>query len=73
MTNLQKIRTNAGYSQKELADRAGVSVRMLQHYEQGRKNIDGAKIETLAALAIALDCSIREIMENPKKVLKARL
>lgn len=73
MTNLQIIRNRVGISQGELSKKSGVSVRMIQHYEQGSKNIDGAKIETLAALSIALGCGIREIMEDPRKVLRARL
>lgn len=68
ISNLKKIRTEKGISQSELAKRSGVNFRMLQHYEQGVKNIDGAKIETLANIARVLNCGISEILDHPEKV-----
>lgn len=73
MSNLKNVRIKSGISQSELAKRTGVNLRMLQYYEQGVKNIDGAKIDTLAALSIALDCGITDIMENPETVRKAKI
>lgn len=76
MTNLQKLRNEKGFSQSQLADLSGVNFRMLQYYEQGAKNIDGAKLETLISLAAALDCSISDILESEElrqKAQKARL
>ena len=67
-SNLKKVRTERGISQSELAKRSGVNFRMLQNYEQGVKNIDGAKIETLANIARVLGCGIAEIMDHPEKV-----
>ena len=64
-SRLKNFRTMRRLSQSELAERAGVSLRTLQEYEQGKKNIDGAKIATLASLAVALDCNIVDIMEKP--------
>lgn len=61
---LQKIRKNLGLSQKQLADKSGISVRMIQHYEQGFKNIDCAKLETLCALAAALECDLWDILND---------
>lgn len=68
ISNLKKIRTEKGISQSELSKRSGVNFRMLQHYEQGIKNIDGAKIETLANIARVLNCGISEILDHPEKV-----
>ncbi|MBR6503070.1 MAG: helix-turn-helix transcriptional regulator [Clostridia bacterium] len=73
MSNLKNARIRAGLSQSALAQQSGVNFRMLQNYEQGVKNIDGAKIETLAALARALDCGISEILENPDAVKNVRI
>ncbi len=73
MSNLKNVRIKSGISQSELAKRTGVNLRMLQYYEQGVKNIDGAKIDTLAALSIALDCRISEIMEHPENVVNAKI
>lgn len=73
MSNLKNARIAAGISQSELAKQTGVNLRMLQYYEQGVKNIDGAKIETLAALSRVLGCGISDILENPDAVKNARI
>lgn len=73
MSNLKNVRIRAGLSQSALAKQSGVNFRMLQNYEQGVKNIDGAKIETLAALSRVLNCGISEILENPETVKNARI
>lgn len=61
-TNLQKARLEAGLSQSQLADKAGISLRTLQHYEIGDKNIRRAAVETVIALADALGCDINKII-----------
>lgn len=61
-TNLQKVRKAAGLSQSQLAQRAGVSLRTLQHYEIGSKDIRKAAVETVLALAEALNCDLKEII-----------
>ena len=43
MSNLKRIRTDAGLSQSELSERSGVNVRLIQDYEQGHKPINNAK------------------------------
>lgn len=73
MSNLKNARIRAGLSQSALAKQANVNLRMLQNYEQKVKNIDGAKIETLAALSRVLGCGISDILENPDAVKNARL
>ena len=73
MTNLKSVRIAAGLSQSQLAQQTGVNFRMLQHYEQGVKNIDGAKIETLASLARVLNCGISDILEKPEVVKDVRI
>lgn len=65
MSKLQELRLARGLSQKALAERVGIDVGILQAYEQGRRNLDGAKIETLARFALILECSIPDILENP--------
>ena len=63
MTNLKKIRTAAGLSQSQLADSAGMSIRTLQHYEQGARDINKAQGLILLSLARALNVTIEEILE----------
>ena len=71
MTNLKSKRESIQLSQKELAERSGVNVRTLQFYEQGTRDIDGARLETLLDIAAALGCRIDDIVESEE--LKKKL
>lgn len=70
MSKLKDLRIKRNLSQKELANISGVSIRHVQHYEQGYRSIDGAGLEKLVAFAIALNCNISEIIEDPVLVAK---
>lgn len=69
---IQEIRKKRGLSQSQLAEKCGISVRMLQHYEQGYKNIDHAKLDTICNIALALECPIEDVLVNPELKLKVR-
>lgn len=62
MYNLKKLREEKGLSQSALAQASNVSLRMIQHYEQGAKDIAKASVTTVHQLAVALECSIEDIM-----------
>jgi len=66
VSNLAKVRIFRRYTQAELADRAGVSLRVLQNYEQGANNINGAKLRKLCKIADALGCSVVDILQPEK-------
>lgn len=68
MTNLKRIRKERKIKQTELAERAGVSLRTLQDYEQGQKPINGASALTVYKIAEALECSVGEILELTEEV-----
>lgn len=61
-TKLQKVRQAAGLSQSELADKAGISIRTLQSWEIGARDIRRASVETALRLAGALGCNINDII-----------
>lgn len=63
MSNLKNIRTQRGYSQSKLSELSGVNVRMIQHYEQGTRDINIAQANTLHKLAQALQCNMEELLE----------
>lgn len=63
-TNLKKARRKKGLSQKELAERSGISTRTIECYEQRARPIDGARLDTLCELSKALDCKIADILES---------
>lgn len=62
-TKLQTIRKAIGLSQKELSDKSGVTLRMIQQYEQRAKNINKAAASNLFALAQALGCRAEDLLE----------
>lgn len=45
---------------------AGVSVRVLQNYEQGFRDVNGAKLSTLLKLCLALGCRLQDILDDPE-------
>lgn len=63
VTRLKTIRKLAGLSQKELAEKSGVSLRMIQQYEQRAKDINKAAAINLFALARVLGCKAEDLME----------
>lgn len=63
MSKLKQFREQAGLSQTQLGDKAGVSYRMIQHYEQGIKDINKAQALTVYKLAKALQVQIEDILE----------
>lgn len=69
---LKEVRQNKGLSQSQLGEKSGVNTRMIQYYEQGSKDINGARLSTLVDLATALECSIVDIItdEELKEKLK---
>jgi transcriptional regulator with XRE-family HTH domain len=71
-TKLQELRLSSGLSQAQLAGKASLKVRTLQNYEQGGRNLDGAKLETLLKLCIAMDCKLIDLIEDEhcKELLK---
>lgn len=72
-TKLQTRRVIKGYSQKELSVKSGVNAKMIQGYEQRRRSIDGARLETLCNLALALDCKIADILEDEQLAEKVKM
>lgn len=63
-TNLKRIRTAYGFTQVELAERSGVSLRSIQMYEQRNKNINKASADTMYSLAKALGCTMEDLIER---------
>ena len=62
-TNLKRIRRANGFSQKQLAEVSGVTLRMIQLYEQRQNDINKAQVSTLNRLARSLNCRMEDLME----------
>ena len=63
-TNLKRIRRSRGISQNELAEAAGVALRMVQLYEQRQNDINKAQARSVADLARALGCTTEDLLET---------
>lgn len=63
-TKLQMLRKSIGYSQKTLAEKSGVTLRMIQQYEQRAKDINKATGINLIALARTLGCQVEDLLEQ---------
>ena len=62
MNKLKRIREAAGMSQSQLAEKTGVKLQAIQHYEQGYRDLSGAKAITVYRIAEALNCTIKDLI-----------
>ena len=62
VSRLARLRSYAGLTQKMLADRSEVSIRMIEQYEQGRKDLSKASADTVLRLAKALSCKVEDLL-----------
>ena len=63
-TNLKRIRMTNRLTQAELSKRSGVTLRSIQMYEQRRKDINKASVETLWNMSKVLGCMIEDLVEK---------
>ncbi len=61
-STLKRLRKYANLTQKALAERSGVSVRMIEKYEQGTKELSRASAFTVRQLSKALNCRMEDLM-----------
>lgn len=64
MTRIKELRQAKGFTQQKFADVTGISLRTLQHYEQGSKDFDHARIDTLLKACVALNCKLEDVIQN---------
>lgn len=65
---LRDIRKDRGWLPSELSRRSGVNKNMIQFYENGAKDINGARLKTLLKLCVALDCKLSDLITDPECV-----
>jgi len=63
-SRLKRLRTYANLSQNQLAVDAGVSLRQIQLFEQGQRDINKTQGDTLDKLAVALGCKIEDLLQK---------
>ena len=72
-TKLQRLRVARGLSQNDLAAMTGISAGRISHYEQEIRRIDGARLDTLLAFCLALDCKLEDLVESKELIAKLRM
>ncbi len=61
---LKRLRIYAGLTQRQLSEETGVSLRMIQLYEQGQNDISRAQAHVVISLARALGCEAGELISG---------
>lgn len=72
-TKLHKLRVKNKMSQSGLSVMSGVRLRTIQNYEQQTRQINGAHLDTLCRLCIALNCRIEDILEDKTLIERFKL
>lgn len=62
-SKLHNIRKARGFTQQELSDASGVSLRMIQLYEQKQNDISKAQVNVVINLAKVLGCEIEDLID----------
>lgn len=63
-TKLYHIRKARGFNQQQLSDASGVTLRMIQLYEQRQNDINKAQVHVVVSLAKALGCDVEDLLEH---------
>lgn len=61
-SRLAKLRVERELGQKELAEKSGVNIRQIQHFESGERDIANASLKNALRLADALGVHPRELL-----------
>ncbi len=62
-TKLHVIRKARGFTQQQLSEASGVTLRMIQLYEQRQNDISKAQVGVVLNLAKALGCEVEDLIE----------
>lgn len=67
-TKLKAMRIERGMAQAQLAEAANINVRVLQHYEQGSRSFDGARLDVILKVCLALNCKVSDVLDNESNI-----
>jgi transcriptional regulator with XRE-family HTH domain len=62
-TKLFEIRKARGFTQQQLSEASGVTLRMIQLYEQKQNDIRKAQVTVVVNLAKALGCDVEDLID----------
>ena len=72
VSNLELMRVSRGMTQSQLAEKSGIPLSTIQVYERFARNINGAAIDRLLTLCLALDCQLEDILEGDSIIEMAK-
>lgn len=73
MATLKELRTLCGMTQRELAEKSGVNIRVVQKYESGKCSINNMTAKTADAISHALGCSIDELVKMNTSIFSSEM
>ncbi|MCL2111309.1 MAG: helix-turn-helix domain-containing protein [Clostridiales bacterium] len=62
---LKAMREAAGFSQSQFATATGITVKNVQNYEQGKRDLNGAKLATILKFCATLSCRMEDVLTDP--------
>lgn len=65
-TTLKRIRSSKGFTQRGLSEATGISLRTIQHWEQGSKDFNQAAALTVYAVSQALGVDMLDLLDIPE-------
>lgn len=71
--SLQEQRKKAKLSQSQLSAVSGVSAWTISAYESGQRDINGASLDTLCKLALALNCKVYDVISDNELRIKLKM
>jgi DNA-binding XRE family transcriptional regulator len=68
-TKLKAMRIKSGLTQREVAEKIGMNIKLYAQYEQGAKSFDSVNLRVMLTVCLALGCRIEEVIES-KEILQ---
>ena len=65
-TTLKRVRASKGFTQRSLAEATGISLRTIQHWEQGTKDFNHASALTVYEVSQALGVDMLDLLDIPE-------
>ena len=67
-TTLKRVRASQGFTQRSLSEATGISLRTIQHWEQGSKDFNQAAAMTVYEVSQALGVDMLDLLDIPEPV-----
>ena len=65
MNRFTLYKQKSGLSYSQLAEITGISANVLKHFGSGYRDIKKANVVIVSKIAVALDCSIEDLIKEP--------